>query len=59
MQISLCHPWNAGDSYHLSTIRGLCPLTGRLTPPRRARLEWTELKEREGRAGGLEVKQVF
>lgn len=26
-QISLCHPWNAGDNYRLSVIQGLSPLT--------------------------------
>lgn len=32
-QISLCHPWNAGDNYRLSVIQGLSPLTvTELTP---------------------------
>lgn len=32
-QISLCHPWNAGDNYRLSVIQGLSPLTVTVLTP--------------------------
>lgn len=32
-QLSVCHPWNAGDNYRLSVVQGLSPLAVTMLTP--------------------------